>query len=249
VLTLYVDGVPVASTTTTITGPISPNAPFVLGQVSPTYNGEFFNGLADEADLFSRALSPAEVQWIYNAGSAGKHQTISGSASVKVGTATATSSALSLTTSVSASTPSDPVAPTSADPSGTVPAGPGHLSAVPWQGTGPVGPEGLASSGGLAAILADNVFTLVGGDAAFGAAPLTLAAVAAGPLSAPATTAAASVPGGTGQVVPAPARGDGGPSLVLARRAAHGPAAGWADDVLAQPGPSGDGEAASWPAG
>ncbi len=88
ILTLYVDGVAVASSATTITGPISPNAPLVLGQVSPTYNGEFFNGLADEADLFSRALSPAEIQWIYNAGSAGKHQTITGSASVKVGTGT-----------------------------------------------------------------------------------------------------------------------------------------------------------------
>jgi phospholipase/lecithinase/hemolysin len=88
VLTLYVDGVWVASTVTTITGPISPNAPLVLGQVSPAYNGEFFSGLVDEADLFGRALSPAEIQWIFNAGSEGKHQTITGSTSVPVGTTT-----------------------------------------------------------------------------------------------------------------------------------------------------------------
>jgi hypothetical protein len=195
-----VDGILVGSTTTTITGPISPNAPLVLGQVSPAYNGEFLNGLVDEPDLFSRALSPAEIQAIYNAGSAGKHQTISGSASLKVGTAPATSSALSLTRSVSSSTPGDPVAPTAADPSSNLP------------------PGGLAGSGGLAAILADNVFALVGGGAAFGAGPMTHSAVAGGPLSAPATTAAASVPGGTGQVVPAPALGNGG-GLFIARSA------------------------------
>jgi len=90
ILSLYVDGVMVASTTTTITGPISPNAPLVLGQVSPADNSEFFQGLADEVDLFGRALSPAEIQWIYNAGSAGKqHITITGSASVSVNPAAA----------------------------------------------------------------------------------------------------------------------------------------------------------------
>jgi len=91
IVSLYVDGVMVASTTTTITGTISPNAPLVLGQVSPADQSEFFQGLADEVDLFGRALSPAEIQWIYNAGSAGKQNmtTIGGSASVTVSPATA----------------------------------------------------------------------------------------------------------------------------------------------------------------
>jgi hypothetical protein len=93
-LSLYVDGVLVASATTTITGVLSPISPLVLGQVSPAYNGEFFQGLIDEADLCSRALSPAEIQWIYNAGSAGKHKTITGSASVTVSPATASTLAV-----------------------------------------------------------------------------------------------------------------------------------------------------------
>jgi len=175
VLSLYVDGILVGSTTTTITGPISPNAPLVLGQVSPAYNGEFLNGLVDEADLFSRALSPAEIQAIYNAGSSGKHKTITGSASVTVGTTMASSSTPSLTALVSASTSGVPV-----------------------------------DAGGTASGLVGNVFALVGGGTAFGAGPMTQTAVGSGPLSAPATTVAASVPRGTGQVVPAPALGNRG---------------------------------------
>jgi hypothetical protein len=88
-LNLYVDGVLVASTTTTITGVLSPNASLVLGQVSPAYNGEFFQGLADEVDLFNRALSPSEIQGIFAAGAAGKHLTITGTANVNVGAAAA----------------------------------------------------------------------------------------------------------------------------------------------------------------
>jgi hypothetical protein len=34
--------------------------------------GQFFNGLIDEASYYSRALSGAEIQTIYNAGGAGK---------------------------------------------------------------------------------------------------------------------------------------------------------------------------------
>jgi hypothetical protein len=47
------------------------------------------DGLTDEAAIYNRALSPTEIQSIYNAGSAGKHETITGSTSVSVGTATA----------------------------------------------------------------------------------------------------------------------------------------------------------------
>jgi hypothetical protein len=43
-----------------------------------------FNGLIDEVTLYNRPLSGAEIQSIYDAGAAGKHQTIIGSATVAV---------------------------------------------------------------------------------------------------------------------------------------------------------------------
>src|SRR5262249_32042458 len=48
-----------------------------------------FNGLIDEVAFFNRNLSPAEIQSIYNAGSASLHKTIAGSASVTVTAAAA----------------------------------------------------------------------------------------------------------------------------------------------------------------
>jgi hypothetical protein len=50
---------------------------YIGGFYSPTadscgYVGQFFNGLIDEASYYSRALSNAEIQSIYNAGGAGK---------------------------------------------------------------------------------------------------------------------------------------------------------------------------------
>ena len=71
-ITLYVDGFPVASSTGAITEIISPEAPLVIGQVSPAFNGEFFDGLIDEVEIFNRALSQSEIQAIFNAGSMGK---------------------------------------------------------------------------------------------------------------------------------------------------------------------------------
>jgi hypothetical protein len=71
-LALYVDGVLVATTTTSITGTISPLAPLVIGQVSPALNAEFFSGLIDEVEIFGRALSASEIQAVFNADSAGK---------------------------------------------------------------------------------------------------------------------------------------------------------------------------------
>jgi hypothetical protein len=56
------------------------------------------------------------------------------------------------------------------------------------------------------------------------------------------------VPGGMDRVLTPPARGDGWPTSALARRAAHGPADDWGGDVLTAADPSGDGEAATWPA-
>jgi hypothetical protein len=40
-------------------------------RIGSTNNGEFFNGLIDEAQVYNRALSLAEIQAIYNAGAAG----------------------------------------------------------------------------------------------------------------------------------------------------------------------------------
>jgi len=64
-ISLYVDGALVANTTTSIVGTISPEAPLILGQVSPTYNGEFFAGIIDEARFYNRALSAAEIAFQY----------------------------------------------------------------------------------------------------------------------------------------------------------------------------------------
>jgi hypothetical protein len=46
--------------------------------------GEYFNGLIDEVTIYNRPLSTAEIRAIYDAGSAGQYQTITGSASVNV---------------------------------------------------------------------------------------------------------------------------------------------------------------------
>lgn len=67
---LYIDGVEVANTPQT--GAINPVAdPIVIGRnyVVAEYA---FDGQIDEVELFNRALSQAEIQAIYNAGSAGK---------------------------------------------------------------------------------------------------------------------------------------------------------------------------------
>ena len=70
-ITLYVDGVLVASTAAASNAVISPATPLVIGQVSPSFNGEFFAGLIDEVQIYNRALTSAEIQAIFNAGGAG----------------------------------------------------------------------------------------------------------------------------------------------------------------------------------
>jgi hypothetical protein len=45
---------------------------YTANEGSCNYEGQFFNGLIDEVSFFNRALSGAEIQSIYNAGSAGK---------------------------------------------------------------------------------------------------------------------------------------------------------------------------------
>src|SRR2546425_1168878 len=47
--------------------------PFQIGSANGTSTpGFFFNGVIDELDLYNRALTPSEIQSIFNAGSAGK---------------------------------------------------------------------------------------------------------------------------------------------------------------------------------
>ena len=70
---LYVDGVmAINKPTVSAIGPIDSVVSTVIGQVNSTFNGEFFAGLIDEPAVYNRALSAAEVQAIFNAGSAGK---------------------------------------------------------------------------------------------------------------------------------------------------------------------------------
>lgn len=67
---LYVNGQPVASMSTP--GPITPTSRNVLIGREDSSLPRLFNGLIDEAAVYSRALSGAEIQAIFNAGSAGK---------------------------------------------------------------------------------------------------------------------------------------------------------------------------------
>ena len=67
-LKLYIDGSPIAGTWTTGNGTASPSTTYnqlnigTRGTLAPDY----FNGLIDEARIYNRALSPAEVQALYN---------------------------------------------------------------------------------------------------------------------------------------------------------------------------------------
>jgi hypothetical protein len=76
-LRLYINGV-LNAQSTPHASPVDSGCPFYIGGFySPTadncgYVGQFFNGLIDEASYYSRALSGAEIQTIYNAGGAGK---------------------------------------------------------------------------------------------------------------------------------------------------------------------------------
>ena len=63
---LYVDGLIAGSKAPTVFGPIDSAVSTVIGQVSPSYNAEFFNGLVDEVKIFDSALSSVAIQAIYN---------------------------------------------------------------------------------------------------------------------------------------------------------------------------------------
>ncbi len=67
---LYVDGT--LDVSAPATGSIAPNSyPVYIGENAEA-TGRIFNGLEDEISLYNRALTAAEVQSIYSAGSAGK---------------------------------------------------------------------------------------------------------------------------------------------------------------------------------
>src|SRR5262249_19390772 len=72
---LYVNGVlestvNVGSITMNSTSPLRIGA--LPGYTSSSNGFEFFQGLVDEATIYNRALTPAEIQFVYNQGSAGK---------------------------------------------------------------------------------------------------------------------------------------------------------------------------------
>jgi hypothetical protein len=81
--TLYLNGTPVASGTLPINTPTG--ASFYMGSVPSPYGAtRQLNGVTDEATVYNRALSAAEIRAIYDAGAAGKHQTVIGSATIEV---------------------------------------------------------------------------------------------------------------------------------------------------------------------
>jgi Concanavalin A-like lectin/glucanases superfamily/IPT/TIG domain/Divergent InlB B-repeat domain/Putative Ig domain len=69
---LYVDGVQVASAATTLSPSYDTQALFLGRDTDNTQAASFLNGLIDEASIYNRALTPAEIASIYNAGPAGK---------------------------------------------------------------------------------------------------------------------------------------------------------------------------------
>lgn len=92
-LTLYENGSVVSQTTTAARpfpdpDPVSKPGTF-LGNFSADTTGPYhFNGLIDELSLYNRALTAAEVQSIYQAGSYGKIQTVGTSTRLQIGDAT-----------------------------------------------------------------------------------------------------------------------------------------------------------------
>jgi hypothetical protein len=68
----YVDGAAFATfNPTSKSGSLANNQPFLIGQNTQSASGNFI-GEIDEVDIFSRALTGAEVASIYNAGNTGK---------------------------------------------------------------------------------------------------------------------------------------------------------------------------------
>src|ERR1043166_87807 len=70
---IFVDGIPVGSEVNTVAIP-NANAPLTIGQAEEL---GFMNGRLDEVTIYDRALTQAELQAIFNAGSAGKCKALS----------------------------------------------------------------------------------------------------------------------------------------------------------------------------
>ena len=72
---LYVDGAEVGNGTPTNGVPITYGLPtsndLFIGTYANTKSPYFFNGLVDEASVYNRALSPAEIQALYSGGATG----------------------------------------------------------------------------------------------------------------------------------------------------------------------------------
>ena len=65
--TLYVDGISVASSSiATVTGSVDNANQIRIGTNSGGTGSSFFNGMIDDVRVYDRALSPAEVQALYN---------------------------------------------------------------------------------------------------------------------------------------------------------------------------------------
>ena len=75
-LSLYVNGQLVG--TTAISGQMSPSGNTLDIGHDPSNADRWYDGLIDEPSVYNRALSPAEIQLIYNAGSAGKRRLAQG---------------------------------------------------------------------------------------------------------------------------------------------------------------------------
>jgi hypothetical protein len=72
---MWIDGVPARAAEQTDTTPIpQPSVPLTIGQAEGLGS---FNGLLDDVQIFARALTAAEMQAIFNAGSAGVCQGLS----------------------------------------------------------------------------------------------------------------------------------------------------------------------------
>jgi YVTN family beta-propeller protein len=73
-VSLYVDGVLVATAADPTTGALAINTPDTIGRINVCGTTSTFNGLIDEVSIYNRALTSAEIAAIFAAGSAGKCQ-------------------------------------------------------------------------------------------------------------------------------------------------------------------------------
>ena len=73
--TFYVDGAAVSTFNDPRTGSLANTSNLLIGDRLPAFGSAPYTGCIDELEIFKRALSPSEIQDIYNANSAGKCKT------------------------------------------------------------------------------------------------------------------------------------------------------------------------------